>query len=158
MSHPSTQVTTEYVMTLHAPLDPPQGANADFQIFNVRSGGWVRGPSIRGVIIPPSGDWLRIMPGGARRLDVRLSIRTDDGAIVFVSYAGRAAAAPADAAARLAAGETLGPDQVHFVIAPTFETAAPSYAWLNDIVAVGKVISLNRADDRHVTYDIFTVR
>jgi len=158
MTHPSTQVAAEYIMTLHAPLDPPQGAGADLQIFNVRPGGWVRGPSIRGEVIPPSGDWLRIMPGGTRRLDVRLSIRTDDGAIVFVSYVGRAAAAPADAAARLAAGETLGPDQIHFVIAPTFETAAPNYVWLNDIVAVGKLISVNRADDRHVTYDIFAVK
>jgi hypothetical protein len=46
----------------------------------------------------------------------------------------------------------------YFVIAPTFETDAPAYAWLNSIVAVGKPISLNRSDDRHVTYDIFVVR
>jgi hypothetical protein len=52
----------------------------------------------------------------------------------------------------------LGPDQFYFVIVPTFETAALAYAWLNDIVAVGKPISLNRSNDRHVTYDIFAVR
>jgi len=28
----------------------------------------------------------------------------------------------------------------------------------NDIVAVGKIVSLKRAADRHVTYDIFAVR
>lgn len=155
---PIAQITTEYIMTLHAPLDPPQGVNSNLQIFNVRPGGWLRGPAIRGEVIAPSGDWLRVMPNGTRRIDVRLSIRTDDGAIIFMTYEGRAATAPADAAARLAAGETLGPDQFYFVIAPTFETAVPAYAWLNDIVAVGKPISLNRSDDRHVTYDIFAVR
>lgn len=158
MEHPLTQITTEYIMTLHCPLDPPQGANSDLQIFNVRPGGWVRGPAIRGEVIAPSGDWLRVMPNGARKLDVRLSIKADDGAIIFMTYTGRAAVAPADAARRLAAGETLGPDQFYFVIAPTFETAAPAYGWLNDIVAVGKIVSLNRTASRHVTYDIFAVR
>jgi len=52
----------------------------------------------------------------------------------------------------------LGPDELYFVIAPTFETDAPVYSWLNDIVAVGKVVSLNRTHDRHVTYDIFAIR
>jgi hypothetical protein len=157
MHHPLTQIATEYLMTLHAPLDPPQGAGGDLQIYNVRPGGWVRGPAIRGEVIAPSGDWLRVMPDGARKLDVRLSIRTDDGAFVFVSYAGRARA-PAYAVKRLEAGKTLGPDQFYFVIAPTFETAAPAYAWLNDIVAVGKIVSINRSTDRHVTYDIFAVK
>jgi len=108
-------------------------------------------------VIAPSGDWLRVMPGGARKLDVRLSIRADAGAIIFMTYTGRSRA-PADAVRRLEAGETLGPDQFYFVIAPTFETAAPTYGWLNDIVAVGKIVSLNRAANRHVTYDIFAAR
>jgi len=163
MEHPITQITTEYIMTLHAPLDPPQGAGSDLQIFNVRPGGWVRGPAIRGEVIAPSGDWLRVMPGGARKLDVRLTIKADDGAIIFMSYTGRSRA-PADAAKRLEAGETLGPDQLYFVIAPTFETAAPgprvkpADGWFNDIVAVGKIVSFNRAANRHVTCDVFAVR
>src|SRR5262245_65326916 len=90
MGHPLTQITTEYIMTLHSPLDPPQNANSDLQIYNVRAGGWVRGPAIRGEVIAPSGDWLRTMPNGARKLDVRLSIKADDGSIIFMSYTGRA--------------------------------------------------------------------
>ena len=157
MDHPRTQIATEYLMTLHSPLDPPQGANADLQIYNVRPGGWVKGPALSGTVIAPSGDWLRVMPDGARKLDVRLSVRTDDGALVYIAYTGRARAS-ADLVQRLEAGETLGPDRFYFVIAPTFETAAPAYAWLNDIVAVGKIVSINRSTDRHVTYDIFAVR
>jgi len=157
MQHPLTQITTEYLMTLHCPLEPPQAANSDLQIFNVRPGGWVRGPAIRGEVIAPSGDWLPVMPGGTRNLDVRISIRAEDGAIIFMTDAGRSRAT-ADVVQRLEAGETLGPDQFHFLIAPTFETAAPAHAWLNDIVAIGKIVSLNRAANRHVTYDIFAAR
>jgi hypothetical protein len=84
-------------------------------------------PAFGGRVIAPSGDWLRVMPSGVRKIDVRLCIKADDSAIIFMSYTGRATAPP-DAARRLTAGETLGPDQLHFVIAPTFETAAPVMA------------------------------
>lgn len=59
---------------------------------------------------------------------------------------------------RLEAGETLRPDQLYFIIAPTFETAAPAHDWLNDAVAIGKMVSINRRDDRQIAYDIFAVR
>src|SRR5262249_27930893 len=138
--------------------EPPQAANSDLQIFNVRpGGGWARGPAIRGEVIPPSGDWLRVMPGGTRKLDVRISIRADDGAIIFMTYVGRSRAT-ADVVQRLEPGETLGPAQLNFLIPPPFKTAAPAYAWLNDVVAIGKIVSLNRSANRHVTYDIFAAR
>src|SRR4030095_1760254 len=72
----------------------------------------------------------------------------------FVTYQGRATAATPDVAQRLAAGETLGPDQIYFLTTPAFETDAPAYAWLNQIVEVGKLVSLKRGKDRHVTYAI----
>jgi hypothetical protein len=46
------------------------------------------GPQIKGKIIPPSSNTLRIMGNGVSRLDVRLTIQTDDGQIVYVSYNG----------------------------------------------------------------------
>ena len=153
---PSTKVTTEYILTLHVPLDAPQIASDNLQIFNIRPGGWVNG-LVRGEVVAPGADWLRIMSDGTRRLDVRLSIKTHDDAIILVTYQGRATAAPPDVAQRLAAGETLGPDQIYFLTTPTFKTDAPAYAWLNHIVAVGKLVSFNREKDRHVTYDVFKV-
>lgn len=156
MDRPRAQIAIEYIMTLHSPLEPPHQAGGDLQIYNVRAGGWIRGPAIRGDVVPPSGDWLRTMPSGVRKLDVRLSVRADDGSSIFISFAGRTVS-NADALKRLEAGETLGPDQLHFMIAPTFETASESYAWLNGLVTVGKLVSLNRSHDRHVTYDIFAV-
>ena len=58
----------------------------------------------------------------------------------------------------VAAGETLGPDDLYFVTSPTFETASEKYGWLNDIVAIGKIVSCKTGDGEHVTYDIFAVR
>jgi len=72
MESPTTQIKTEYLMTLHAPLEAGQPAGPDLSIYNVLPGGWARGPRIRGEIIAPSGDWLRIMPDGkTAKLDVR---------------------------------------------------------------------------------------
>src|SRR5579883_2306160 len=80
---------SEYLMTLYAPLEAPSAINDSLAIYNVAAqGGWVRGPRIHGVLVPPGGDWSRVMPSGAQRLDVRLTVRTDDGALIYVAYAG----------------------------------------------------------------------
>ena len=46
------------------------------------------GPQIKGKLLAPAADWLRVMPSGVIRLDVRAVIQTDDDALVFVSYNG----------------------------------------------------------------------
>ena len=38
MTTPSTQITAEYIMTMHAPLEMPQSANADLLIYNTLPG------------------------------------------------------------------------------------------------------------------------
>jgi hypothetical protein len=156
MKHPSTKVATEYLMTLHAPLAAPQSAGGGLLIFNALPGGWVRGPRIRGEIVPPTGDWLRHLPNGTSKLDVRMSIRADDGSFIYVAYGGRIVMSDA-AQATYASGEALGPDDVYFVTAPSFETESEKYRWLNDIVAIGKIASAKRGENAHVTYDIFAV-
>jgi hypothetical protein len=85
---PSTDITAEYVMTYLAPLDPPVAIDDGMMIVNVRPGGWVKGPNINGKLISPGADWLRIMPSGAFRLDVRTLIETDDHAHIYMSYNG----------------------------------------------------------------------
>jgi hypothetical protein len=75
-------------MTLHAPLDAPQAIDQSLLAFNVQPDGWVEGPKIKGKIVAPAADWLRVMPSGVNRLDVRLTIRTDDGDLILVTYGG----------------------------------------------------------------------
>ncbi|MCK9285777.1 MAG: DUF3237 domain-containing protein [Rhodocyclaceae bacterium] len=154
----STQVTTEYLMTYKGELAAPDKINDAFMVVNVRGPGWIKGPKIRGRFIAPGGDWLRIMPSGALRLDVRATIRTDDGALIFFSYNGILQLDPATLE-RLMKGETLrGKDIPYFITAPTFETSAPQYAWLNGVQAVNKVVELKFGEDGYVIYDTFILR
>lgn len=52
----STEIKTEYVMTYVVLLDSPVLIDNTMTIFNVRPGGWVKGPNISGKFISPSGD------------------------------------------------------------------------------------------------------
>ena len=153
----STSIDSEYLMTLHAPLEPPQVANSDFLIYNVKPGGWVKGPNIEGEIIGPSADWLRIMPNGTLKLDVRASIKADDGSIIFTTYTGRVVLTP-ETNERFQAGEALSADDIYFYTSPTFETTSEKYAWLNNVVAVGKMISARAGEDSYVTDDLFALK
>jgi hypothetical protein len=153
----STGITTDYLMTLYAPLERFPVDNATV-VVNVRAGGWVRGPRIDGRIISPGGDWLSIMPTGVRRLDVRLLIETDDGALIYMTYNGIYVTSD-EVAAALARGEVVTDRTVpYFVIAPTFQTSSEKYAWLNGVQAVGKMIELKTGEGYYIKYDVFTVR
>jgi hypothetical protein len=157
MSAPTTSIATEYLMTLHAPIaGAPQRIDETLTIFHSDSG-TVEGPRIRGRILAPTGDWLRAMPGGSLRVDARMSIVTDDGALIHVLYGGVIAIAPADFV-RMAAGGTLGADEMHFVTTPMFQTGDPRYAWLNRTQAIGKAVALKGGDGGYVRYELFAVR
>jgi hypothetical protein len=153
----TTEITTEYLMTLYAPLDPPQQIDGSLLIYNVREGGWVRGPKINGTVLAPAADWLRVMPDCSMRLDVRATFQTDDGALVYTSYNGVISSSEENAA-RLANGEILTSEDLYFVIAPTLRTSSETYAWLNHVQCIGKIVEIRGGDNPFVKYDIFVVR
>jgi hypothetical protein len=150
----STQIKTEYLMTLYAPLAPPQVVG-DLRIFNIREGGYAEGPRIKGKIIQPAGDWNRRMPDGTSRMDVRGTIQTDDNAFIYVEYVGVAKLSK-EATDRLGKGETLGSDDGYFMITLRFQTSSAKYAWVNELIAVGRMVSLKGGD--HIKYEIFSLR
>jgi hypothetical protein len=155
---PSTQIATEYLMTLYAPLDPPQIVDDSLYIYNVAPGGWVKGPKISSKVVPPSGDWFRVMPSGVSRLDVRLSIVADDNQPILMTYNGIVRATK-ESMDRLLKGEVMKfSDDYYFITAPTFQTKSSKYAWLNGVQSVGKVVSVKIGDGSYVKYDIFIVR
>ena len=144
-------------MTLYAPLEVPQQIDPSLAIYNVRDGGWVKGPRMNGTLIAPGADWLRVMPGGNLRLDVRATIRTDDGALIYIAYNGVISHTP-ESLERMTAGELLKADDHYFITAPTLQTAAEKYAWLNHVQCVGKMVEVRLGEDSFVKYDIFIVR
>jgi hypothetical protein len=151
----TTTISTEYLMTVYAPLDAGEAVDSSLYIYNVRPGGWVKGPKIHGTLIAPSGDWSRVLPSGASRLDVRATIKTDDGALIYLTYNGvfKDTKESEDRANR---GEVLTSRDVYFIIAPTMQTSAQKYAWLNDVQCIGKMVKYK--NDGYVMYDIFAVR
>ena len=155
----TTKVITEYLMTYRGELAQPYKIDDSLMIFNVRSpGGWARGPKINATFIPPGGDWMRILPSGAMRLDVRATLKTDDGALIYMTYNGIMQLAP-ETAQKLMGGAVLkAEDMSGFAAAPTFETSSPKYAWLNGVQAINKVVEVKLGDDGYVQYDVFIIR
>lgn len=67
-------------------------------------------------------DWLVMSPDGTLGLvDVRVTLETEDGAVIFASYRGR-----------------LDLTTMTVYTAPLFETGDERYGWLNSIQAVAK--------------------
>jgi hypothetical protein len=152
---PSVDIRTEYLMTIEAKLGSRVTVGQRV-IVNV-TGGTVRGPRLRGEIVAPAGDWVFAMPDGSSRLDVRFTIKTDDGEFVFVEYSGISAPTK-ETQERLAKGEavTAADGYGYFIITPRFMTASAKYAWLNEVQAVGKMVSMQRGVA--IKYDVFAVR
>jgi hypothetical protein len=100
------------------------------------TGGTFEGDRLRGTVqASPGGDWLLMRQDGVLTLDVRLTLQTDDGALIYMRYNGMRHG-PADVMARVNRGEAVDPSSYYFRATPTFETAAPAYAWLNRLLAV----------------------
>jgi hypothetical protein len=117
------------------------------------SGGELVGDRIHGRVLPFAGaDWLLQRRDGALQQDVRLTLETDDGALILMSYRGVRHASP-EVSARLARGEEVSPDDYYLRTAPFFETGAERYAWLNLIVAVAK----GRRTGGSVIYDVYEI-
>src|ERR1700730_3375936 len=53
------------------------------------AGGAFEGPRLHGEVLPGGGDWALFRPDGAMTLDVRLTLRTHDGALIYMTYGGR---------------------------------------------------------------------
>ena len=151
---PTTSVQGEYLMTLYLPEAEAHGVDDTLRVIN-HPDGWVEGPQIKGKIIPPSSNTLRIMGNGVSRLDVRLTIQTDDDQIIYVSYNG-IIQFQKEVFDRFLRGEMLRTGDCYFITAPTFETKSQRYGWLNGVQAVGKMLEIKRGD--HLIYDIFIIR
>jgi hypothetical protein len=100
------------------------------------TGGTFRGERLSGKVLPGGADWVRFRADGTMMIDVRLTLQTNDGALIYLSYEGRFIGA-AGAMALLAQGKTLEPGSYSLVTVAKFESGDERYAWLNDVIAVG---------------------
>ncbi|WP_407538611.1 DUF3237 domain-containing protein [Deinococcus radiomollis] len=100
------------------------------------SGGHFEGPRLRGQVLPGA-DWVLWRPDGAMLIDVRLALRTDDGATIAVVYTGLAYGKTEGAMTQFRNRQAVPDTDIYIRTAPRFETSDPRYDWLNRVLAVG---------------------
>ncbi len=146
---------SEFLFEVRAELEKPEQIgdtpHGDRQIYYLK-GGEFEGPKLKGRVRPGGGDWLAQRSDGVDELDVRATLETDDGALVYVSYRGLLHVPP-EVAEKLGRGEAVDHGEYYFRTTPVFETAAAQYAWLNRVVAVG----VGEFGDGWVAYTIHAI-
>jgi hypothetical protein len=109
----------------------PQGTRVIAPITN----GTFEGPRLRGRVLPGGGDWTLLRADGVLELDLRITLETDDGALISMTSFGLRHGPP-EVLAALARGESVDPSAYYFRTAPRFETSAPQYEFLNRLLAI----------------------
>jgi hypothetical protein len=116
-------------------------------------GGTVRGERISGSLVGAGGDWVLIGHDGWGRIDVRSQVRTEDGALLYLTYTGLLEMNDKVMAAILTDGEETGFADQYFRTTPRLETGDERYTWANQTVFVGR----GRVTRNGVGYEVFRV-
>lgn len=145
----------EYLATVRADLKDPLDIGATpygtRRIYDVK-GGSFEGPRLKGQVLPSGADWLLVGPDGVGRLDVRATLQTDDGALIYTHYHGVIVLDEAIAQTLAEGGETQF-GETYFMTQPRYETGDARYAWLNAAICVAQGRVLQSA----VEYRVFHV-
>lgn len=99
------------------------------------TGGSFDGPQLKGTVAPGA-DWFLVEPDGSLLIDVRLTLTTDDGATIYLSYTG-SMRGKGDAMARFAKGELLDEGDYNLIIQAKLECGDKRYSWVNGLPVVG---------------------
>lgn len=153
----STVPTLEKVMVAEAVIEPPQQGTNGLGIYNVPSG-TLTGDGFSAKIVPPSGDWSRMLSDTVIGLDVRLSAIMDDGSLIYITYPGRVVLNEA-IAPKAGTGEEIDGSEMYFTTTPSVETNAPDLQWMNDTLFVGKMqtVSFAGAKPGRLVYHIYKI-
>ena len=107
-----------------------------YRRVGVVTGGSFEGERLSGAVLDGASDWQTVRNDGSTTLNVRLVLKTEDGALIGMTYQGLRHG-PADIIARIEKGEVVDPASYYFRINPLFETDAAKYDWINRVIAVG---------------------
>lgn len=143
---------SNFLMTMEVAVAPPQkigavphGTRATVPITS----GHFEGPRLRGSVLPGGGDWTLLRSDGVLELDLRVTLETEDGALIHMASFGLRHG-PAEVLAALARGEHVDASSYYFRTTARFETGHPKYAFLNRLLAV-------TSGDRKAAGPIYTI-
>ena len=134
-----SDMNSQPLMTVRITAGPAQKLGAvphGVRTFVPVVGGDFEGPRLRGRILPSGGDWLLVRSDGVLELDLRITLETDDHALIDMRFLG-VRHGPPEVIAALGRGEVVDPASYYFRTVPRFETAAEKYAFLNRVITVG---------------------
>jgi hypothetical protein len=138
---PCTYLATFTADTSSIPPAVVAGGPNGTRVVATVASGRAEGPALNADVVggTASGDWVTVRASGVLSLDVRVSLRTDDGADLLLTYVGLAT--PTDDGG------------LRIFTNPRIETGDERYAWLNDTfcVAVGHRTELG------VSYDLYAL-
>ena len=137
------QVTASHIMG-----DTPQGMRR----VDVLNKGSFSGPRLNGVTLEGATDLLLRTADQALKPDVRVLLKTDDDALILLTYRGVRHGTP-EVMARIAAGEDVPPSEYYLRTTLQFETSSEKYDWINRVLAVG----IGRREPDGVTYDVYEI-
>jgi len=127
----------------------PEGIRVNYY----HTGGHVEGPTVSGTVLPVGGDWLTLRKDGVGILDVRATMETNDGALVYTAYSGVVDIGE-DGYGRFLRGDL--PTVAQLRIVPRYYTTHPEYQWLNRVQCLG--IGQSDLVRSQVSYDIYAIR
>jgi uncharacterized protein DUF3237 len=131
---PRLEFVFEARVTVDAPLELGDVGKGGRRVVPI-TGGDFSGPQLRGVVLKGGADWQVLRNDGAAELEARYTLRTDDGALIYVrNHALRHGSAAVMAA--LAAGQPVEANAYYFRGATFFETSTARYAWMTKHVIV----------------------
>jgi hypothetical protein len=146
-------MNTRLLMTINVKVGAPQNIGA--VPHGVRrtaplSGGTFEGPRLRGAVLAAGGtDWQLIRVDGVLEMDLRLTLLTDDGALISMRSFGLRHG-PTEVIAAIGRGELVDASTYYFRTTPRFHASHPAYAFLNRVVAVA-------SGDRRPDGPVYTV-
>jgi Protein of unknown function (DUF3237) len=138
--------------TLGQPLDLGDLAQGRRRIVPL-TGGTFTGSELNGRLLPgASADWQIVLPDGTALGDIRYTLETDRGDLLYVQSRG-VRHGSAEVLARLGRGEEVDASDYTFRTATQIETAAPDLDWLNK----GVFVSVGGRQAAGVIYETYLV-
>jgi muconolactone delta-isomerase len=137
---------------LGEPLDLGDTAQGRRRVVAL-TGGTFTGPELNGRLLPgASADWQIMLADGTALADLRYTLETDSGDLLYVQSRG-VRHGSAEVLARLARGEAVDASEYTFRTSTRIETAAPELGWLNK----GVFISVGGRQPAGVIYETYLV-